>query len=190
MPIRELPEAPASLHILGPGMLLAALGVGLRRDVSVAAARHPLRAGYPLALLHRRHAPGSRHAGDGPLRDGHRREHLLRGGPSVAADNVVVLRHSHMVYIWPGHVALGAQAFESLTGISWYISGRSRADPHRRHNQLLEDRLQRRRGDLIYLDRRARDRLRDRRGAGGQPGVRVGYYHGSVRLRVLAGGSD
>src|SRR3712207_9155415 len=29
MPIRELPEAPASLHILGPGMLLAALGVGL-----------------------------------------------------------------------------------------------------------------------------------------------------------------
>src|SRR3712207_9145071 len=29
MPIRELPEAPTSLHILGPGMLLAALGVGL-----------------------------------------------------------------------------------------------------------------------------------------------------------------
>jgi hypothetical protein len=26
-----------------------------------------------------------------------------------------------LVYIWPGHVALGAQAFESLTGISWYI---------------------------------------------------------------------
>ena len=28
-----------------------------------------------------------------------------------------------MVYIWPGHVALGAQAFESLTGITWYIFG-------------------------------------------------------------------
>jgi len=26
-----------------------------------------------------------------------------------------------LVYIWPGHVALGAQAFESLTGISWYV---------------------------------------------------------------------
>ena len=26
-----------------------------------------------------------------------------------------------LVYIWPGHVALGAQAFESLTGITWYI---------------------------------------------------------------------
>src|SRR5215216_8045918 len=69
-------------------------GGGLRRDVSMAAARHPLRAGDPLALLYRRHAPGSRHAGDGPLRDGHRREHLLWGGATVAADNVVVLRHS------------------------------------------------------------------------------------------------
>src|SRR5215207_2703090 len=69
-------------------------GGGLRRDVSVAAARHTLRAGDPLALLYWRHAAGNRHAGDGPLRDGHRREHLLRGGPPVAADNVVVLRHS------------------------------------------------------------------------------------------------
>ena len=70
-------------------------GGGLGRDVSVAAARHPLRAGYPLALLYRRHATGGRHAGDGPLGYGHRREHLLRGGPSVAAHNVAVLRHSH-----------------------------------------------------------------------------------------------
>ena len=29
MPIRDLPEPPASLHVLGPGLLLAALGVGL-----------------------------------------------------------------------------------------------------------------------------------------------------------------
>lgn len=29
MPIRELPEAPTSLHILGPAMVLVALGVGL-----------------------------------------------------------------------------------------------------------------------------------------------------------------
>jgi hypothetical protein len=29
MPIREMPEPPASLHILGPAMILVALGVGL-----------------------------------------------------------------------------------------------------------------------------------------------------------------
>src|SRR5215213_3669200 len=106
MPIRKLPEAPASLHILGPGMLLAALGVGLGETYL-----------WPrLVILF------------GP-------EIRWLFFIGVTLQGVVMLGAARLwrpvmwlffaiavlVYIWPGHVALGAQAFESLTGISWYI---------------------------------------------------------------------
>lgn len=121
MPIRELPEPPASLHILGPGMLLAALGVGVGETylwprlvilfgpeirwfflVGVT-----LQAVVMLEMARYATATG---------------ESIFFGAARLWRPIMwLFFGIAIMVYIWPGHVALGAQAFESLTGINWYI---------------------------------------------------------------------
>src|SRR5215216_6314635 len=121
MPIRKLPEAPASLHILGPGMLLAALGVGLGETylwprlvilfgpdirwlffIGVT-----LQGVVMLEMARYATATG---------------ESIFFGASRLWRPIMwLFFAIAILVYIWPGHVALGAQAFESLTGISWYI---------------------------------------------------------------------
>jgi hypothetical protein len=121
MPIRELPEAPASLHILGPGMLLAALGVGLGETylwprlvilfgpdirwlffIGVT-----LQAVVMLEMARWATATG---------------ESIFFGASRLWRPIMwLFFAIAILVYIWPGHVALGAQAFESLTGITWYV---------------------------------------------------------------------
>ena len=92
MPIRKLPDAPPSIHILGPDRVPRRARRRHGRVLHVAPAGPAVRAGDPVAVPDRRHPAGRRHAGDGPLRDGDRGEHLLRRGPGVQAADVVLLR--------------------------------------------------------------------------------------------------
>jgi hypothetical protein len=121
MPIRELPPAPASLHILGPGMLLAALGVGLGETylwprlviLFGPEIRWLFLVGVTLqAVVMLEMARWATATGESIFYGAAR---LWR--PIMWLFFVIAV----LVYIWPGHVALGAQAFEQLTGISWYI---------------------------------------------------------------------
>jgi hypothetical protein len=122
MPIRKLPEAPTAAHIIGPAMILVALGVGLGETYL-----------WPRLVIV-----------FGP----EIRWMFLVG---VAVQTVVMLEMARYamatgesiffgaarlfkplmwffffvaiaVYIWPGHISAGAQALELLTGISWKLS--------------------------------------------------------------------
>ena len=92
MPIRKLPEAPPSIHILGPTVFLLALGVGMGESYMWPRLVAGLRAGHPVVVPDRCHAPGRGHARDVPLCHGHRREHLHRSGTCVQTVDVVLLR--------------------------------------------------------------------------------------------------
>jgi hypothetical protein len=123
MPIKELPEPPASLHILGPGMLLAALGVGLGETYLWP--RLVILFGPEIRWLF---FVGVTLQGVVMLEMA---RYATATGESIFFGAARLWRPimwlffaiAVLVYIWPGHVALGAQAFESLTGISWYVFG-------------------------------------------------------------------
>lgn len=121
MPIRELPEAPNALHVLGPGMMLAALGVGLGETILwprlvilfgpeirwLFLVGVTLQAVVMIEMARYATATG---------------ESIFFGAARIARPIMwLFFGIAVMVYIWPGHVALGAQAFEDLTGITWYI---------------------------------------------------------------------
>ena len=122
MPIRKLPEAPQAAHIIGPAMILVALGVGLGETFL-----------WPRLVIV--FGPNIRWM-------------FLVG---VAVQTVVMLEMARYamatgesiffgaariwqplmwmffviaiaVYIWPGHISTGADALESLTGIPWQLS--------------------------------------------------------------------
>jgi hypothetical protein len=121
MPIRELPPAPASLHILGPGMLLAALGVGLGETylwprlviLFGPEIRWLFLIGVTLqAVVMLEMARWATATG----------ESIFFGASRLWRPFMwLFFGIAILVYIWPGHVALGAQAFEFMTGITWYI---------------------------------------------------------------------
>ncbi|MFL5991157.1 MAG: Nramp family divalent metal transporter, partial [Rubrobacteraceae bacterium] len=123
MPIRDLPEPPASLHVLGPGLLLAALGVGLGETYLWP--RLVILFGPEIRWLF---FIGVTLQGIVMLEMA---RYATATGESIFFGAARLWRPimwlffiiAVMVYIWPGHVALGAQAFESLTGISWYVFG-------------------------------------------------------------------
>jgi hypothetical protein len=123
MPIRELPEAPASLHILGPGVLLAAMGVGLGETylwprlviLFGPEIRWLFLIGVTLQVIVMLEMARWAMATGESIFFGAAR--LWR--PIMWLFFVAAI----LVYIWPGHIAIGAQAFESLTGISWYVFG-------------------------------------------------------------------
>jgi hypothetical protein len=122
MPIRKLPEAPQAAHIIGPAMILVALGVGLGETYL-----------WPRLVIV--FGPNIRWL-------------FLIG---VAVQTVVMLEMARYamatgesiffgaarlfqplmwlffitaiaVYIWPGHISTGADALEELTGIPWQLS--------------------------------------------------------------------
>jgi hypothetical protein len=122
MPIRKMPEAPASLHILGPAMILVALGVGLGETymwprlvlVFGPEIRWLFLIGVTLqAIVMTEFARYAIATG----------ESIFFGAARVAKPLmwfffVVAI----LLYIWPGHVSAGADAFEQMTGVSWVIT--------------------------------------------------------------------
>src|SRR5215210_4504230 len=122
MPIRKLPEAPAAAHLVGPAMILVALGVGLGETflwprlvivfgpnirwlflVGVA-----LQTVVMLEMARYAMATG---------------ESIFFGAARVWQPLMWLFFVTAIaVYIWPGHISTGADALEELTGISWQVS--------------------------------------------------------------------
>jgi len=122
MPIRKLPDAPPSIHILGPTVFLVALGVGIGESylwprlvlVFGQDIRWLFLIGVTLqavVLLEM-----SRYA----MATG---ESIFFGAARVFKPLMWLFFVSAiMIYIWPGHLSAGATAFESLTGIPWLVT--------------------------------------------------------------------
>lgn len=122
MPIRKLPEAPQAAHIIGPAMILVALGVGLGETflwprlvivfgpdirwmflVGVA-----LQTVVMLEMARYAMATG---------------ESIFFGAARIAKPIMWLFFVTAIaVYIWPGHISTGADALEELTGIPWQLS--------------------------------------------------------------------
>ncbi|GLW05068.1 hypothetical protein Misp01_01980 [Microtetraspora sp. NBRC 13810] len=122
MPIRELPDAPPSVHLLGPTVFLVALGVGMGESylwprlvllfgpeirwlflVGVT-----LQAVVMLEMARYAMATG---------------ESIFFGAARVFKPLMWFFFITAIaVYIWPGHLSAGMAAFEQITGIPWQVS--------------------------------------------------------------------
>ncbi|MDF2711713.1 MAG: hypothetical protein K0R62_7365 [Nonomuraea muscovyensis] len=122
MPIRRLPDAPPSVHILGPTVFLVALGVGMGESYMwprlvllfgpeirwLFLIGVTLQAVVMLEMARYAMATG---------------ESIFSGAARVFKPLmwfffVVAIA----VYIWPGHLSAGAAAFEQITGIPWMVT--------------------------------------------------------------------
>ncbi|PSK86207.1 hypothetical protein CLV63_1368 [Murinocardiopsis flavida] len=123
MPIRPLPKAPPSIHILGPTVFLVALGVGMGESymwprlvllfgpeirwlflVGVS-----LQAVVMLEMSRYAMATG---------------ESIFFGAARVFKPLMWFFFVTAIaVYVWPGHLSAGASAFEQVTGIPWQATG-------------------------------------------------------------------
>src|SRR4051794_22523781 len=122
MPIRKLPEAPQAAHILGPAMILVALGVGLGetflwpRLVIVFGPNIRWMFLVGVALQTVVMLEMARYA----MATG---ESIFFGAARVGRPIMWLFFVTAIaVYIWPGHISTGADALESLTGIPWQLS--------------------------------------------------------------------
>src|SRR5918996_3905976 len=122
MPIRKLPEAPQAAHIIGPAMILVALGVGLGETflwprlviVFGPNIRWMFLVGVVVQTVVMLEM--ARYA----MATG---ESIFFGAariwqPLMWMFFVIAIA----VYIWPGHISTGADALEDLTGIPWQLS--------------------------------------------------------------------
>jgi hypothetical protein len=122
MPIRKMPDAPQSLHILGPAMILVALGVGLGETymwprlvlVFGPEIRWLFLIGVTLqAIVMTEFARYAIATG----------ESIFFGAARIAKPLMwFFFIVAVLVYIWPGHVSAGAEAFELMTGVPWLIT--------------------------------------------------------------------
>lgn len=122
MPIRELPDAPPSVHLIGPTVFLVALGVGMGESYMwprlvllfgpeirwLFLIGVTLQAVVMLEMARYAMATG---------------ESIFFGAARVFKPLmwfffVVAI----LVYIWPGHLSAGAAAFEKITGIPWVVT--------------------------------------------------------------------
>jgi hypothetical protein len=122
MPIRKLPEAPQAAHILGPAMILVALGVGLGetflwpRLVIVFGPNIRWMFLVGVALQTVVMLEMARYA----MATG---ESIFFGAARIWQPIMWLFFVTAIaVYIWPGHISTGADAFEDLTGIPWQLS--------------------------------------------------------------------
>jgi hypothetical protein len=122
MPIRKLPEAPQAAHILGPAMILVALGVGLGetflwpRLVIVFGPNIRWMFLVGVALQTVVMLEMARYA----MATG---ESIFFGAARVWQPLMWLFFVTAIaVYIWPGHISTGADALEELTGIPWQLS--------------------------------------------------------------------
>ncbi|WP_240687335.1 Nramp family divalent metal transporter [Amycolatopsis suaedae] len=119
MPIRPLPEAPPSIHILGPTVFLVALGVGMGESYlwpRLVLVFGPdirwlfligvtLQAVVMLEMARYAMATG---------------ESIFFGAARIFKPLMwFFFAVAILVYIWPGHISAGAAAFQEITGINW-----------------------------------------------------------------------
>ncbi|WP_246257992.1 Nramp family divalent metal transporter [Amycolatopsis anabasis] len=122
MPIRTLPEAPPSIHLLGPTVFLVALGVGMGESylwprlvlVFGPEIRWLFLIGVTLqAVVMLEMARYAMATG----------ESIFTGAARVFKPIMwFFFAVAILVYIWPGHLSAGAAAFEELTGIPWVVT--------------------------------------------------------------------
>lgn len=122
MPIRPLPEAPPSIHLLGPTVFLVALGVGMGESymwprlvlVFGPEIRWLFLIGVTLqAVVMLEMARYAMATG----------ESIFSGAARVFKPIMwFFFTVAILVYIWPGHLSAGAGAFEELTGIPWQVT--------------------------------------------------------------------
>jgi hypothetical protein len=122
MPIRKLPEAPQAAHVLGPAMILVALGVGLGETYLwprlVIVFGPEIRWLFLVGVIVQTVVmlEMARYA----MATG---ESIFFGAARVFQPLMwLFFATAIAVYIWPGHLSAGADAFESLTGIPWQLS--------------------------------------------------------------------
>lgn len=122
MPIRKLPEAPQSVHIIGPAMILVALGVGLGETymwprlvlIFGPDIRWLFLVGVVLQTVVMLEM--SRYA----MATG---ESIFMGAARVFKPLMWFFFVLALItYIWPGHMSAGALAFQQITGINWLIT--------------------------------------------------------------------
>ncbi|MEO3868429.1 Nramp family divalent metal transporter [Nonomuraea sp. B12E4] len=122
MPIRKLPDAPPSVHIIGPTVFLVALGVGIGE--SYMWPRLVLLFGPEIRWLF---LIGVTLQAVVMLEMA---RYAMATGESIFSGAARVFKPlmwfffivAIAVYIWPGHVSAGAAAFEQITGIPWVIT--------------------------------------------------------------------
>lgn len=122
MPIRTLPEAPPSVHVLGPTVFLVALGVGMGESymwprlvlVFGPEIRWLFLIGVTLqAVVMLEMARYAMATG----------ESIFTGAARVFKPIMwFFFITALLVYIWPGHLSAGAAAFEEISGIPWVAS--------------------------------------------------------------------
>src|SRR6185437_1326476 len=122
MPIRKLPEAPQAAHIIGPAMILVALGVGLGETflwprlviVFGPNIRWMFLVGVALqtvVLLEM-----ARYA----MATG---ESIFFGAARIFKPLMwFFYAAAILIYMWPGHLSAGAAAFEEISGIPWQVT--------------------------------------------------------------------
>jgi hypothetical protein len=122
MPIRRLPEAPQAAHIIGPAMILVALGVGLGETFLwprlVIVFGPNIRWLFLVGVLVQTLVmlEMARYA----MATG---ESIFFGAARIFQPIMWLFFVTAIaVYIWPGHLSTGADAFEELTGIPWQLS--------------------------------------------------------------------
>ena len=122
MPIRKLPSAPPSVHILGPTVFLLALGVGMGESYMwprlVLVFGQDIRWLFLIAVTLQAVVllEMSRYA----MATG---ESIFFGAARVFKPIMWLFYVSAiLIYIWPGHLAAGAGAFEEMTGIPWKVT--------------------------------------------------------------------
>jgi hypothetical protein len=122
MPIRKLPEAPTAAHIIGPAMILVALGVGFGETYLwprlVIVFGPDIRWLFTVGVLVQTVVmlEMARYA----MATG---ESIFFGAARVFKPLMwMFFAIAVLVYIWPGHISGGAEAFEELTGVPWQAS--------------------------------------------------------------------
>jgi hypothetical protein len=122
MPIRKLPEAPPSIHLLGPTVFLVALGVGMGESYMwprlvllfgpeirwLFLIGVTLQAFVLLEMARYAMATG---------------ESIFTGAARVFKPIMwFFFTIAILIYIWPGHLSAGALAFQSATGVPWQVA--------------------------------------------------------------------
>jgi hypothetical protein len=122
MPIRRLPEAPTAAHIVGPAMILVALGVGFGETYLwprlVIVFGPDIRWLFTVGVVVQTVVmlEMARYA----MATG---ESIFFGAARLFKPLMwMFFAIAVLVYIWPGHISAGADAFETLTGIPWQVS--------------------------------------------------------------------
>jgi hypothetical protein len=122
MPIRKLPEAPESVHILGPAVILVALGVGFGETYLwprlVIVFGPEIRWMFLVGVIVQ--TVVMLEMARWAMATG---ESIFFGAARLAKPIMwFFFIVAILVYIWPGHISGGAEALETLTGIPWQLS--------------------------------------------------------------------